>query len=50
MAAEEEIAATGASDVGNLVGAALLTMLAGGLMVTFGRRRRNEMTQGRRGS
>ena len=41
-AEEEEIAATGAGNVGNLVGAALLAMLAGGLMVTFGRRRRNE--------
>ena len=40
--AEEEIAATGAGNVGNLVGAALLAMFAGGLMVTFGRRRRNE--------
>jgi uncharacterized repeat protein (TIGR01451 family) len=41
-AEEDEIAATGANDVGNMVGAALLAMLAGGLMVTFGRRRRNE--------
>ena len=41
-AEEEEIAATGANNVGNMVGAALLAMLAGGLMVTFGRRRRNQ--------
>jgi uncharacterized repeat protein (TIGR01451 family) len=41
-AEEEEIAATGAGNVGNLVGAALLAMLAGGLMVTFGRRRREQ--------
>ena len=33
---------TGADNVGNLVGAALLAMLAGGLMVTFGRRRREQ--------
>jgi hypothetical protein len=41
-AEEEEIAATGAGNVGNMVGAALLAMLAGGLMVTFGRRRREQ--------
>ena len=41
-AEEEEIAATGANNVGNMVGAALLAMLAGGFMVTFGRRRRNQ--------
>jgi uncharacterized repeat protein (TIGR01451 family) len=41
-AEEEELADTGANNVGNLVGAALLAMLAGGLMVTFGRRRREE--------
>ena len=39
---EEDLADTGANGVGNLVGAALLAMLAGGLMVTFGRRRRHE--------
>ena len=39
---DEDLAATGANNVGNLVGAALLAMLAGGLMVTFGRRRRDE--------
>ncbi len=39
---DEELADTGANNVGNLVGAALLAMLAGGLMVTFGRRRREE--------
>jgi uncharacterized repeat protein (TIGR01451 family) len=38
----EELADTGANGVGNLVGAALLAMLAGGLMVTFGRRRREQ--------
>jgi LPXTG-motif cell wall-anchored protein len=38
----EELADTGANGVGNLVGAALVAMLAGGLMVTFGRRRREE--------
>jgi uncharacterized repeat protein (TIGR01451 family)/LPXTG-motif cell wall-anchored protein len=41
-AEEEELADTGADNVGNFVGAALLAMLAGGLMVTFGRRRRNQ--------
>jgi uncharacterized repeat protein (TIGR01451 family)/LPXTG-motif cell wall-anchored protein len=39
---DEDLADTGANGVGNLVGAALLAMLAGGLMVTFGRRRREE--------
>ena len=38
----EDLADTGANNVGNLVGAALLAMIAGGLMVTFGRRRREE--------
>jgi uncharacterized repeat protein (TIGR01451 family)/LPXTG-motif cell wall-anchored protein len=42
VAAEEDLADTGANNVGNIVGAALLAMLAGGLMVTFGRRRREE--------
>jgi uncharacterized repeat protein (TIGR01451 family) len=41
VAAEEAIADTGAN-VGSLVTTALLAMLAGGLMITFGRRRRNE--------
>jgi uncharacterized repeat protein (TIGR01451 family) len=39
---EEELADTGAGNIGDFVGAALLAMLAGGLMVTFGRRRRNQ--------
>jgi hypothetical protein len=37
---EETIADTGAGSTGTLVSAALLAMLAGGLMVTFDRRRR----------
>ncbi len=36
----EDLADTGADGVRNLVGAALLAMLAGGLRVTYGRRRR----------
>ena len=39
---DEDLAATGANNVGTIVGAALLALLAGGLMVTFGRRRREE--------
>ena len=39
---DEDLADTGAGNVGNLVGAALLALLAGGLMITFGRRRREE--------
>jgi hypothetical protein len=38
----DEIADTGAAGVGTLVTTALLAMLAGGLMITFGRRRRQE--------
>jgi uncharacterized repeat protein (TIGR01451 family) len=38
----DELADTGADRVGTVVTTALLSMLAGGLMITFGRRRRNE--------
>ena len=40
--AAEEIAATGANGVGPIAGGGLLSLLAGGLMVVFGRRRASE--------
>ena len=40
VAGTEDLAETGANNVGTLVTAALLALLAGGLMVVFGRRRR----------
>lgn len=39
VAPDEELASTGTGDKGNVVAAALLAILAGGLMVAFGRRR-----------
>ncbi len=41
IAGTEDLASTGANNTGSLVAAALLAMVAGGLMVTFGRRRRH---------
>jgi hypothetical protein len=40
VVAGEEIADTGADNVGTLVATAILAMVLGGLMVTFDRRRR----------